>query len=60
MIFIFPSIGNGFGLTGLEAMKCGCAVIASDNIGVREYIQDGVNGYIALSGDESAISEKTI
>ncbi|MEM3860565.1 MAG: glycosyltransferase family 4 protein [Candidatus Micrarchaeaceae archaeon] len=59
-IFIFPSIGEGFGLTGLEAMACGCVVIASDNIGVREYIQNGVNGYIVPSGDASAISKKTI
>jgi glycosyltransferase involved in cell wall biosynthesis len=36
-IFISSSWWEGFGLPGLEAMACGCAVITSDSGGVKEY-----------------------
>jgi glycosyltransferase involved in cell wall biosynthesis/GT2 family glycosyltransferase len=40
------SLHEGFGLTPLEALACGCAVVVSDSGGVREYVRDGENGYI--------------
>jgi glycosyltransferase involved in cell wall biosynthesis len=39
-IFISTSWWEGFGLPGLEAMACGCAVITSDSGGVKEYAYD--------------------
>jgi glycosyltransferase involved in cell wall biosynthesis len=36
-IFISTSWWEGFGLPGLEAMACGCAVITTDSGGVKEY-----------------------
>lgn len=36
-IFISPSYFEGFGLTGLESMACGCALVSTDTKGVREY-----------------------
>ncbi len=36
-VFLGPSISEGFGLTGAEAMMCGCSVAASDNGGHREF-----------------------
>ena len=38
--FIFPSIYEGFGLPPLEAMSCGCAVLASDIPVIREVCAD--------------------
>jgi glycosyltransferase involved in cell wall biosynthesis len=39
-IFISTSWWEGFGLPGLEAMACGCAVITTDSGGVKEYADD--------------------
>ena len=42
-IYLCPSIKDGFGLTGAEAMACGCAYVASDYGGVHEYATDRRN-----------------
>ncbi|NLQ06430.1 glycosyltransferase family 4 protein [Cylindrospermopsis raciborskii] len=42
-IFIVTSWWEGFGLPGLEAMACGCAVITTRNGGCNEYAVDKVN-----------------
>ena len=36
-IYMCTSLQEGFGLTGLEAMACGCALITTDFKGVLEY-----------------------
>lgn len=38
---IFPSIYEGFGLPSVEAMACGCPVIASNSSALPEVIGDG-------------------
>lgn len=47
----FPSLREGLGMVALEAMAAGVPVIASDNRGTREYMQDGVNGYVVWKND---------
>jgi len=39
---IFPSLYEGFGLPPLEAMACGCPVIASDKASIPEICSDAV------------------
>ncbi|MEN2984407.1 MAG: glycosyltransferase family 1 protein, partial [Dictyoglomaceae bacterium] len=41
-IFIFPSLYEGFGLPPLEAMACGCPVVASDIPVIKEICDDAV------------------
>ncbi|MGC4035935.1 MAG: glycosyltransferase family 1 protein [Chitinophagaceae bacterium] len=36
IIFVFPSLYEGFGLPVLEAMQCGCPVLLSDNSSLPE------------------------
>lgn len=43
-IFASPTLYEGFGLSILEAMASGCAVVASDTWGVKDYMEDGVTG----------------
>ena len=40
MAFIFPSLYEGFGLPPLEAMACGCPVIASNRASIPEVCGD--------------------
>ncbi len=40
----------------LEAMACGCAIVASDTAPVREVIRDGVNGRLVEFGDCNSIA----
>ncbi|QTS88787.1 glycosyltransferase family 4 protein [Ectopseudomonas khazarica] len=44
----------------LEALACGCQVIASDTAPVREVIQDGVNGWLVDFFDIGAMSERLL
>ena len=45
-IFLDASLHEGFALFPLEAMACGAVVVASDSGGIREFVQDGVNGFL--------------
>ncbi|MBR6537659.1 MAG: glycosyltransferase family 4 protein [Lachnospiraceae bacterium] len=54
---VFPSLREGLGVAALEAMAAGVPVIASDNRGTREYMQDGVNGYVVSENDGAHIAE---
>ena len=51
-IFVTSSHSEGFGLSLLQAMSAGCAVIASDIGAHRELIEDGENGLIYGSPED--------
>lgn len=53
--FLFPSIREGLGMAALEALAMGVPVVASDNRGTREYMQDGVNGFVYRLGDAEGL-----
>lgn len=56
-IFIMPSYREGFGLASIEASSCGLPVIASKIYGLIDSIQDGVNGYLHMPGEEKKIEQ---
>jgi glycosyltransferase involved in cell wall biosynthesis len=45
-IYMCPSWSEGWGLPALEAMACGCAVVTTDNGGMRDFVIDGENGIV--------------
>jgi glycosyltransferase involved in cell wall biosynthesis len=52
--FVFPSLYEGFGIPPLEAMACGCPVIASAVPAVREVCADAAAYFDPTRGDELA------
>lgn len=58
---IFPSTYNeGFGLSVLEAMAAGRAVIASNTGGMQERISSDENGFLVDPNDSNALAEKIL
>lgn len=49
-----PSLGEGFGLPALEAMACGCPVVASDIPALREVL--GSAGTFVAPGDAAGLA----
>lgn len=54
--FAFVSKREGLGMAALEALAMGVPVIATDNRGTREYMQDGKNGFVVPFGDTAALA----
>ena len=54
-VFLCTSVEEGFGLPGLEAMACGCAVVSSSYKGVLEYAVDGENALLSPVRDVDAM-----
>lgn len=50
-VFLCTSISEGFGLPGLEAMACGCALVTTAYLGAMEYAIHEKNSLIAPVGD---------
>lgn len=56
-IFLAPSSKEGWGLTPAESMLCGCAVVAADNGGHREFAVHGETAMISEPGDATKFAE---
>lgn len=56
-VFVFPTLGDPYGLVIDEAMACCLPVITTSAAGeIRDRIEDGINGYIVPPEDSSALS----
>lgn len=55
-IVVIPSTFEQFGLVGVEAMACGCPVVASDVGGIRDTIIPGVTGELFPADDAEALA----
>ncbi|MBI5839230.1 MAG: class I SAM-dependent methyltransferase [Chloroflexi bacterium] len=53
-IFVDFSGHQAMGLTALEAMSCGCAVIVPENGGATEFVTDRKNGLVVDTHNEEA------
>ena len=45
-VFVFPGIGESLGMVFLEAQACGLPVVAFDNAGVPEAVEDRKTGFL--------------
>src|SRR6185437_3562561 len=54
-IYAFTSRNEGFGLTLIEAMAAGCALVASRAGAAELVVEDGVTGMLTAPGDVDAL-----
>ena len=54
------SVLEGYPAPPLEAMACGCAVVSTDSIGIREYIDNEENGFICPIKNPDMVAETVI
>lgn len=59
-IFVSGSIKEGFGLTGLESMACGSALVSSNYRGVQEYAINGHNALLSPIKDSDGLANNII
>jgi glycosyltransferase involved in cell wall biosynthesis len=59
-VWIMASKSEGFPAPVLEAMACGCAVVATDCGGTRDMIKNGENGFLVDVGDVKQIVSKVL
>jgi len=58
LVWVVASRAEGFSLPILEAMACGCAVVATDCGGPSDIIRDRENGLLVPVGDVDGIVER--
>ena len=59
-VWIMASESEGFSMPVLEAMACGCAVVATDCGGPKDQIVDGQNGFLVPVGDVEQIISRIL
>jgi len=55
-IFLCPSWAEGYALPPAEAAGCGCAVVSTDNGGIRDYLEHGVTGLLSPPRDPRSLA----
>jgi len=57
-VFVLASVADGFGMVVAQAMACGLPVIVTENVGAKDLIVDGVNGFIVPVGAPEIIADR--
>ena len=55
---VMPSLSEGLPVAAIEALKHGLAIVASDIPGVRDVLDDGVNGRVFPVGDSRSLAQQ--
>lgn len=57
-VFVLASVADGFGLVVAQAMACGLPVIVTENVGAKDLVQEGVNGFVVPVGAPEALADR--
>jgi len=57
-VFALVSINDGFASVVIEAMACGVPVIVSENVGARDIIREGIDGFVIPIRDVEAMKDR--
>ena len=57
-VYVHPTYEDGFAYAPMEALACSVPAIVTEDTGMKEYIQTGVNGYVIPTGNWEALLEK--
>ncbi len=57
-ICVVPSLYESFGMVALEALACGCPVVASKAGGLAYLVRDGENGLLVPPGDPISLARR--
>ena len=55
-VILSPSLMEGFGLPPAEAAACGCAIVATDSRGIKDYVTHGLTGLLSPPRDPEALA----
>jgi len=56
-IYVLPTLKEGFPITTLNAMSCGCAVVVSDYPANLEGVRNDINGLVVPMGDSVQLAQ---
>ena len=59
-VFVLPTIEDGFAKVITEAMACGVPVIATENCGSLDVIDEGINGFIVPIRSSEEITKRIL
>jgi len=60
-VFVFPTLGDTYGMAIDEAMACGLPVIASESCGeIKDRVVDGVTGFLVPPRDPPALADRML
>ena len=57
-VLVHPSWSDGFGLAPMEAMAAGIPVIVTQDTGMKDYVTEGLNGWVVPTGDIEALKDR--
>jgi glycosyltransferase involved in cell wall biosynthesis len=59
-VCVHPTYEDGFAYAPLEALACDVPVIVTADTGMKDYVREGINGYVAPTGDIDALLERLV
>ena len=57
-VFVHPSFEDGFGYAPMEALAVGLPVIVTDQTGMAEHVEEGVNGSVIPAGKVDVLADR--